>query len=728
MKYLKIKKNMYIVEQPVQAPSKAKPVPANTNHIWIYDRSGSMCGELGQLTRDLIDRARTIPSGDTITLGWFSGEGQRNFIVKGFRVTDKADYKVLEEAIRKNNTTVGCTCFSEILEDTDQVLKDLSIFSDSFALCFFTDGYPVVSNYNREISAIKSAIAKIEGRISSSILVGYGNYYNKELMSDMAERLGGSLIHCSALPEFSISLSSFISESSENERKVEVSLAADVKEKDVVFSINGSQINLYSVNEGKVNYIPKKRGGNYVYAVVGNVPTGAKEVVVDDSVVSNSGDKESLVKAAYAAAYLLTQRTKTDMALDVLAVLGDKNLIDAVSSAFTNEEYGKAENRIKNAVLHKNARFLKGRDTNYLPPENAYCLLNALETLMADDDAYFYPYHESFNYNRVSASTKNKEGYPKFNADKSSRCGLNQLTWNESKLNLSLKASINGKIELRDGYEKLGFAKEYPTYVWRNYTLVKDGFLNMRTLPVSLSLSTFDEMQKHGVVDKEEMWTPDGVYVLNLDRIPVINRSIANGRTSAKELCKKVFEETTYKAQLKALNFIKSELDPDSKKLKSDALTNEQVAFLESHGITRNGFAPPQEAVPSTDQYFAKEFDISVKGFSSLPKVDDVRTRVKEGKSLNAAAELIKSGLELFENAPLTKSAKDTKTKVSFVDSLIRDVKRDLNTVRNEIQATKFAIILGKKWFDEFTSREENKLTVDGREFKIGVNEVEVRI
>lgn len=724
VKYLKIKNNLFLTEQEVKVKAGAVPTKVATNHIWIYDRSGSMYGELPGLCKDMIERAKQIPVGDTITLGWFSGTGERNFMLKGFKIGDKQDYKVLEDTIKKNSSTVGMTCFSQILEDTDQILKDLSVFGDSFALCFLTDGYPTVYPMDKEVKSIHAAIAKIEGRISSSILVGYGNYYNKELMSQMAEKLGGSLIHCSVLPEFSMQLTNFITDSSENEKKLMVALESDVKEKDVVFSLNNSQINTYAVDKGEINFIPKKKGGNYVYALVTTAPGSGEEVDLDevkkDSVLR-------LTRAAYAASFILVQKTKTDAALEVLSVLGDKHLIDTVSVAFTNEEYGKAEGQIKQAVIHPNKRLLKGKDTKYLPKEDAYCLLNALDTLMSDEEAKFYPYDPSFVYQKIAASTKTKGDYPKFEANKSMACPLSQLTWNESKLNLSMLARIEGTIKLKDGFKKLGFSEDYPTYVWRNYALVKDGFLNMRALPVTLSESSFDELQDNGVIDSTIDYRPGEVIVLNLDRIPVINRAIANGKTSAKEICKKVFEETKLKAQLKALNFIKSEIDPTSKKLASDTLSDEQVAFLEANGIGKNGFAPPQEKVEPTDKYMAKEFCIDIKGLSSLPKVDDVRKKVEEKKALTPAMELVKSGLELYSGDKLSKSTND-KVKVSFVDGLIKGLKYDLARIRSDIQATKFAIILGKKWFDEFDSRENNKLTVEGREYTIGVSEVEVKI
>ena len=48
-----------------------------------------------------------------------------------------------------------------------------------------------------------------------------------------------------------------------------------------------------------------------------------------------------------------------------------------------------------------------------------------------------------------------------------------------------------------------------------------------------------------------------------------------------------------------------------------EGLTDEQQEFLTGHCITKAGFSPKTETVPPTDFYYAKEFEIKVKGLSS---------------------------------------------------------------------------------------------------------------
>ena len=80
--------SLCLVEQEVgtkKVITKKGPV----NHLWIYDRSGSMTGLLPELTAQLIQLSKKLPKGDTLTLGWFSGEGDFNWIFKGFKISDE---------------------------------------------------------------------------------------------------------------------------------------------------------------------------------------------------------------------------------------------------------------------------------------------------------------------------------------------------------------------------------------------------------------------------------------------------------------------------------------------------------------------------------------------------------------------------------------------------------------------------------------------------------------
>jgi len=733
MRYYTVKENLYLIEQEIPG-TDAPVIPDPVNHIWIYDRSYSMSQDLQALAKDLIYKAKEIPKGDTLSLGWFSSEGQFNFVLKGFRVVDSTDYTILENAINKNKTPIGCTCFSEILFDTKNVIEDLSVISDKFSLMFFTDGYPVVSSYSREIESIYSAIGELEGKVTSSCMIGYGNYYNRELMMEMAERLGGSLIHSNNLPQFSIALEELIKNSGSTAGKVPVNFPGAQPTENIIFSLNvdfqnSATINMFRQKEDGVIMYPSVMGSSteHIFFLTNKLSGNEEEITLTENDLTRPTNKEPIIRALYSLACILNQKTKTDEALEVIGSLGDIRLVDSLNNAFTNSEYGAVEDELRKAVHSPKERLLSGFNTSYLPPADAFCLLDVVELLLKDNDAHFYPYHEDFKYKKISRGTKTKGDFPKFTAETNPKCALSTLEWHKSKLNLSVKALIKGTIDLGDDAEKLGFAKNYPTHVFRNYAIVKDGFLNTPWLPVTLSKETYEKLSDKGVIWHNGAWESDRIYVLELNKVPVMNRAIANGKTSATDLSNKVFEEIKLQAQLKVLNDAKKSLEEKTEYIDSTfaGLSDEQIEFLTSKGIGKNGFSPAMETEEPVDYYFAKDFTIKVKSFSSLPSVKDTRTRIASGK-MRPADEVMKLGIDLYDNSPV--AAQSDKIKLTWVEEKVKELKTQLLDVRFDIQRTKFAIILGKKWFDEFESREDSTLELDGKTFTIAVEEKKVTI
>jgi len=725
MRHLKISENLYLLEHKVPKSSKVVPDIQNVNHIIIVDVSGSMYGTLPQLGNDLANQIKKIPEGDTVSFGWFSGEGDYRFVLKGFKISSAADRETVEKTVRANLHSRGTTCFSEILADTELVISDLAALGNTFSLVFLTDGYPVVSNYQREINQIDKAIRNIEGKVTSALLVGYGDYYNKELMATMSEKMGASLVHSEDLPTFSTAFNMFMEESRDASDKISVVLDMPLKDKDIVFSVQNRQINLYAPNpEGVIKYAPSKKSKqDNIYILTDQRPLKTSESeLLNESRVKGGSSVEPLVKAAYAAACILTQKTKTLQALDVLAVLGDKAVIDAVNNSFTNAEYGKAEALMTNSVFYPSRRLKSGWSASYIPSVNAFCLLDVVNDLLQDDNAFFYPTHEAFNYKRIGRGSKPKEGYPTFKYGEGVKCPLKGLSWHQTQLNLSITSQVKGSIELKEGYEKFGFQKDYPTYVFRNYALVKDGFLNCASLPVSLSLNTFNKFVKHGIIDPDHHWTEEGVYVLHLDRVPVINRGLAEGKTSATELFRLAYKEVELQAKIKALKFLKGEEDESTS---SSIMTEEQTEFLKQNGITGRGFNPPTEKQEAVDFYMAKEFDIKIKGHSTLPKIVDVQKKISAGKALTVTDTLVNAGIQLYEQIPGDATAQVKKAGVVYT---LMTLNKELFSVRRKIQETKFAVILGKAWFAEFNSREENTLEIDGHTFTLSVREIKVEI
>jgi hypothetical protein len=728
-RYIPITENMSIVEQEIRSTKIIKK-KLSVNHIWIYDRSGSMTGLLPELTSQLIFLSKKIPVGDSVSLGWFSSEGDYNWIIKGFRVTATSDYAMLEKAIKNNSSPRGCTCFSEILGDVDTVIRDLSVFSDVFSLHFFTDGYPVVIDYKKEIKHIYEALSKIKGKILASMFFSYGYYYNKELMSQMAEKLGAVLISSSYIPEYADTITKLIKLTDNSESKEEVDPL--VSNPLAVFTVTDQGVVTYSLDDGgKVLVAPQKGKTSYVYYVSTDKPDKKSWTKVDIVDINFGDASDRLSKALYAGALILTQQTKTDIALEIIGKCGDKHVVDGLTNAFTIEEYTAIEDTVNKAIQDVSLRFSEGRDSSYLPPVDAFCVFDLLNMLMEDDKAAFYPYHPKFSYEKIGVASKEKDGYAKFKADTMSQSPFENMTWHESRLNLSVLTKIQGTIDLQTidekGPQAYGFSNPYPTFVFRNYTFVKDGRVHTKKFFVASSEKTYIELKNRGLVF-EDAFKKDGTYGVDMSKLPAMNRAMASGKTSATELCKMALAEQKLKGKIKALKWLKDDLFGEEAVDKPLTFTDAQAAFLRANGIAieRGGlYSPPKALEEAKDYYMAKSFEIKIAGLASLPTVKKVMEKVASKKGRTPVEGLVEEGINLYAAVKESKKGKDL---LKWFEDTIKAFQKELKDIRTTLQKVKMSVVLGKAWFDEFTSRDQNTLEVNGNKFVFELGEEKVEI
>jgi hypothetical protein len=548
----------------------------------------------------------------------------------------------------------------------------------------------------------------------------------------MSERLGASLTHADDLQAFRSSADRFLGDVSGG-RKVKVETpevpysARNATRYPAAFSIGAS---------GTVNTLAQDDHAVYLtdsddtfYILTEALPRGAAPMRLSRQDV-DGGKLEDVVRGVYGAAYVLSISAKTDLAMEALATIGDVYLIDALTNAYTPSEYGAAEQKCVAAITSPSARYRRGYREKYLPPANAYCLLDVLDLLQADPDAKMYPSHESFEYKRIGVKAEVADpNAPRFYADPQHGTPLSSLVWNSSMLNLSVNTRVDGKIKLVGNAKKVGFSAEYPTWVHRTYTIVKDGFLNVKILPVSMSEPTFERLQDEGLIDAGEFYLDNkSVHLVHLDRVPVINRKMAEGRTSAVALAELVKREYQLKGRLKALKWFKDEeVGEEVEKVGVFAsLSDDQIEFLEKNYIGKNGFAPKMEKGEPTDFYYAKRFDIKVKGLSSFPKVSEVIDKQKAGKKLTLADSFVYAGVETYQQSGMQKHSKEVR--IAYLNSEITKALSEQRSVSREIQETKFAVLLAKKWLEEFSSRENCVYDHHGLQMTFSVSEVKVDI
>lgn len=725
MQAIRISKNNILVATEVHPEDSNAIVLANirdpVSWIFIYDRSGSMDTHIQALCEEMKAQIHKLPPGDTISLVWFSGTGQKGTILKGVKIPqDENDpvFSSIDVAIDLNNRTIGTTCFSETLAELSQHVQDLKSLTPKVACVFFTDGQPVVSNYSAEISAIHAAIKTVSSHLCSTLLIGYGDSYNKELMADMASRFNGSLIHNEDIREFGISVANYVTDGQITNLDT-VSVPADVI---MCFSLRKGGITLHTIE----NFTVRTAASTLYYIVAGSYGDRyVSNLVVD---ILNS---ETLLKGCYGAAIALIQKGKSDVALDFLNAIGDKAAMTLVMNAFTNSEIGSCEKQLQMLIDDASKRFAAGRDTNFIPDEHAQCLVDVLYVLMDDSEARFLPRHPQFEYKKITKTKPNATGVPHFSADNSVAVPFRNLVWNKTKLNLSIGVRIPGTVELNDINDvdsvSIGLQKIFATSIYRNYTIIKDGKLNVKFLPIHCGVTTVDYLVMTGLIKAEDKHSNDGIYTLDLTKVPLMNRAMAK-ETSAKNMAILALMELRAKCHQKVLNNLLSVEDDEANDVTAGKnisnYTEIQAAFLEANGIKPqdSSFNPPAakriEGTPEevSDYYISRSFSIKIAGASSLPKVSDVISKVNGQKALNIPGKFMAQAIA-SAGRPLVSSVLQT---------MLATTKKELHDLSKRIQSTKFAILLGNKWFDEFTSRDDCSVNiaemVDGIEVNTSVS------
>lgn len=721
MEHIKIRDDLFLVSKEVElSKDQEKQLDKQLHVITVIDRSGSMSGYINSVVEDVKKFSLSLRENEKNSIGWFSGEGYCDFMLKAFEVSD-SNKQILTTVLDQNKRILNTTCFSQILQKIETLIKDPAYKNDNFVLYFFTDGYPCVSDYNKEIKAIFDSLSKLKNQLYYSAFVGSGNYYNRELMTQMASAVGGSFLHLGDVNSSYETLTQFIETSRDSNGRIVVDIDKDSL---FPFSISGKNIISYEAEKGKISFNPSKRNKNVLFYLTEKQPKGSKEIdsIGDLTKGSSSNKKEYLIKGLYAAAHTLSTRTKVDKAIDILGYLGDKYFIDSLNNSRTNDEYGKVENEIREALFSTSERLKEGQVKNYVPKDDVFCLLDLVDILINDEKAGFYPRHEGWVYNKISRSSEVDSKYPEFKADENQICYFNALAWNDKKLNLSVRAELSGTVTLREGYKKLGFSKEYPAKIYRNYSLVKDGFPNIPNLFVSISKDTEKKLLSivpQGLLEKvKSKQLKKDIFKLNLTAIPVSNRKMSEGISSAKPIAELVYKETELEHKQSLYKYLLSQLEDKARK-SDEELSKDQVKFLEEHGIKKGIYSPETKPVQPTDYYMATEFEISVKGLSK-PTAKDIVKKIEEKKATTDRETIMASAYQDFKSK--FEKEKSKKVKEVWLQEQLSETKKELYELRSKLQRSKFSVIMAKKWFSEFTSREDCVL-----KSKIGNKEVFVQ-
>ena len=743
----KIDTRFYLTEHSIETKKTKKVLkPEPVNHVYCCDISGSMYDSLPKMRKQLKNRlSSTIADLDTITIIAFAGKHECFVLKEMAKCNTPTELKMLQDAIDKFLVPMGCTDFVNPVVETRK-LFDNNKNCGLWNWVFLSDGGHNESSFTNVIEALKT----IKESVGNASIIEYGYYADSDRLTDMAELLGGTKVVAadfdSYVPVFERALSTRMMT-----KAVVIPLTKDIVDNrkiEQMFYLDHASKTVHVI-------VPDDNYKDYYSCI--HVPESVEKIYSISSKVvgDNAGEDFSQLTEGYAplyaAANVCADRLQYGLVEKFLAAIGDTKFIGMYATAFGKVRLFEFQNEIGYAIFDENAR---GKiDPNYEAPSNAYCVVDLIDDLKSGDN-YVLCCNSRFNYNRTTAKTTDKveltEEEKKLlaNAKTASQVEkitkaaeerkvkmtmidkgypISKFTWNEDRANLSALLHIDVELELPKNDLKL---TKINSTVWRNFTIIKDGIVNVQVLPVILDKKTFEKISKTAVkVDVIKKHKGDAIECdIDMTSVPVLNRNKVY-TTKAAKMTKLSLSLLEYQFQLKYLGYLKKQLNiKDEEYVEDSKLSDKQKEYLATLGITAKGYSPAKETVKSEDFYNYTAFTAAFKSFSSIPKIEDVEKYLKEKKKLTPSMEFLKNVMVYIDGKYLSGVKGD-----AYKDAVVgafNGLSTKKQVVAEELAKMKFAMIVSHKWFMDRANFDDNADSIDssfGGKMDITYNFVEKR-
>ncbi|QPI17941.1 hypothetical protein POP12_149 [Pectobacterium phage POP12] len=687
---------------------QAVATPTPTNHIFVCDVSGSMYNELPKIRNHLKNNlASLVKAKDTVSILYFSSRGQYGSVFVGQEVKSLSDLSEINAGIDRWLRPTGCTGFVEPLQLAAKIGEELQAENGNLnSLLFLTDGY---DNCWSQQDILK-ACTVLPLTFNNIAFMEYGYYVNRPLLEKMAEATNALHKFVEGFDQYEPAFDEIIS--AQTSKRIEVQV--------------GDATHVVFIDDGIIRTVNAANGVALIPEHIQSAWSIGADVFTDiDKVTANEHEQ------LYVVLYHAVNQMNSDLAWKVLQKLGDVRLIKTYDNCFTKQDYSNAKDVISEAVVNPEKRFVDGIDYNMVPDENAYTLLQALQEL-TESDAVVDLQSEYFSYNRTGRKTVQKEDTtiadlseqisnattaeerkelaaklvsheewtPKF-TQTTTKVLLKHMVTNGSRPNISINTDLFGYITIPQNIqEKYGLPATIDTKQVRNYTVVKDGIVNMKMLPLETSIETLKKLRAAGLVIKplERIGDDKMSVVVDFTSLPLVNRAMTKGFTGA-EFVEAAVDLQVLKARQKVMKYHRDNVIGLRNAVAFEKIYGEEAAnFLSENGIRDYGFSPKTERTESTDVYMSKELNVKIKTLSSLPAVEATIAKKASGKKINAADHIMLMAIDEF------KSLVETMPKDKIADFLEKETKRVINQVRElerTISTIMYGVVVGHGWFSD---------------------------
>lgn len=631
---------------------------AACNHVYVVDVSGSMYNDLPKIRQHLKNIITVVAQpDDTFSVIYFSGRGQCGVVFENVLVSDASTVQMMHDSIDRFIQTIGLTGFVDPIKKAMGLNLDPSKLNNFIML---TDGY---DNQSSRADIIKET-GLLKTKFQSVSFLEYGYYADRELLAAMASEVNGIHVFSEGYEKYEEAMNEMISGVP---RVQNMTVKVNKKAKHAAFIYQG-QIRIVNAVDGEVV-----------------VPEDVDRVhsIVPGDVLS----KQLSVEHLYLILYYASKTNNAPLVWNALEALGDVRLVEAFQNAFTKQEISAFEDLVGEAVLNEDMRFVDGRDLTIVPKKDAPTIIDLLRLLSEAEGSMLVTDSPYWSYNRIGRASVKADGevLPRFVQSPMARLSMRGLVFNSERPNVSISTQVAGNVMLPEN--DFGLSR-VPSFITRNYTIIRDGIRNMDELPVLFKKELAPQVEgfAHEVVDEGAEYF---YWVFNLKKIPVINRQMVES-VDLGEFKDSVLILTRLKSDLKVLN-AKVKEDGDTSKTVGliEKYGDEAAAWLSSIGVRDYGFGEVgTKSTEVTDEYESIQVLYKIKGLSSLPAIDATLKKQSDGKKLNAADRMILDSITWFNGLKDPVEGRDKLTKQKRAAEVI-------------LAKMIYALVLGKVWFGD---------------------------
>lgn len=708
---------------------------APSNHVIVVDISGSMYRSLPEVRKHLKENLPSlVKPEDTVSILYFSSRGDFGTVFAGRQINSATDLSEINNLIDRFLKPSGCTGFVEPLKLAAETAISLNKPGYVNNLAFMTDGYDNCWRSNEILDAAE-VLPKAFDNIT---FIEYGWYCNRELLGLMAERSGATHVFAEGQNEYQTELENVLKTSSP---KVVVDVPLVYTHAIYVENGVATVLAVHPDEEHPIGHV--------------SIPESVSQLWVVNPNMIDQLDNLADIQAAYVLAFYGVYTMDADLVWAALKKTGDVRFIKQYSNCFTKQDYSNIKVDLTQAIVDESLRGVDGIDYNMVPAEDATTIVDVL-TYLAEADVSIVTKHPLFSYRSIGRGTVQKaddtedklaeeianaaskeerkalalklaeheEWTPSFEpANDLGVIPISDLVYNSERPNISVRTIQHGTVAVPEfAQKKYGLPEELDTFQWRNYTIVKDGIINVKTLPFKADAEVVQKLVEMGV----HVFGGPEVFILNLESVPLVNRAMTKNISAASFFADNVRLEAL-KGKQKVLKFYRDALvGKGNAKGLAIQYGAEAAEYLSGVGIRDYGFSPKTETKESTDFYMSRELNVKIAGASSLPSIAAVQKKIAENKKLNAGDQFIARALaeyEAFVKSPAITAVPEAVQKQlieNWIDAAAKAAITEVRALNKTLSKVVYGIVAGHGWFTDLDLEESTmEVEVDGVKYKV---------